>query len=251
MKKIFITGATSGIGTASATEFAMRKGVHLVLCGRRQEKLEAVAHTLKTEYSCPTTLLNFDIMISQEIEKSQKEFPEAWASIDVLINNAGLARGTEPLHTGSPSDWDEMLDTNIRGLLRVTRPILASMVQRKSGMIVNMGSVAGRWVYPGGGVYCASKFAVRAISEAIRMETVGQGIRMTNIEPGMVETAFSEVRLRDVEKAKKVYAGIQPLTAADIARTILWCVDQPSHVNIQELVIYPTNQASPYHIHRE
>ncbi|MBX9768797.1 MAG: SDR family NAD(P)-dependent oxidoreductase [Bdellovibrionales bacterium] len=251
--KIFITGATSGIGYATALSFGRqyRKNLELVLCGRRQEKLDLLSQELQTEFGCTVRRLCFDLMKADEIAGSQKSQPDAWANVDVLINNAGLARGTDTLQAGSDADWDEMIDTNVKGLLRVSRLILPGMLARKKGFIVNMGSVAGRWVYPGGGVYCASKFAVRALSEAMRMETLGQGIRVTNIEPGMVETEFSQVRFRDSEKAKKVYAGIQPLTAEDIARTIVWCVQQPEHMNIQELVIYPTNQASPYHIHRE
>lgn len=251
--KIFITGATSGIGYATALAFGKlhAEGARLVLCGRRQEKLEALSRQLKSQFGCQVTLLCFDLMKAEEIKLSQKMNPEAWSNVDVLINNAGLARGSDTLQTGSDADWDEMIDTNVKGLLRVSRGILPGMLARKNGFIVNMGSVAGRWVYPGGGVYCASKFAVRALSEAMRMETLGQGIRVTNIEPGMVQTEFSEVRFRDSEKAKKVYAGLQPLTAEDIARTIVWCVQQPEHMNIQELVIYPTHQASPYHVHRE
>ena len=251
MEKIFITGATSGIGRATALEFARSGAWELVLCGRRRDRLDAFVSELQERFKVVAQALCFDVSVKQEILRSQKDQPNAWTGVDVLINNAGLARGTDPIHAGSSSDWDEMLDTNVKGLLLVTQPILRDMVLKKTGFIVNLGSVAGRWVYPGGGVYCASKFAVRALSEAIRMETLGKGIRVTNIEPGMVETEFSEVRFRDSAKAKKVYDGMTPLTAEDIARTIRWCVEQPVHVNIQELVIYPTEQASVYHVHRE
>jgi NADP-dependent 3-hydroxy acid dehydrogenase YdfG len=170
---------------------------------------------------------------------------------DLLVNNAGLARGTDPLHKGNIEDWDQMIDTNVRGLLFVTRQLLPRMVERRAGHIVNIGSVAGRWSYPGGGVYCATKFSVRAISECLRMDLLGTGVRVTNIEPGMVETEFSEVRFQDKEKAKQVYKNMKPLSAQDIAESILWSVQRPAHVNIQEIVIFPTDQASIRDVHRE
>lgn len=187
----------------------------------------------------------FDLRDKDALKLAAISEASLFERVDVLVNNAGLARGTEPIHEGDPDEWDEVIDTNVKALLRLTRLILPHMVRRGSGHVVNLGSVAGRWVYAGGAVYCASKFAVRAISEGIRMDVAGSGVRVTNIEPGLVETEFSEVRFRgDAERARKVYQGYQSLSASDIADTILWCVSRPPHINIQELIIYPTAQAA-------
>lgn len=237
-----ITGATSGIGEACAIQLAAR-GVNLILTGRRDERLRALSSKLK-EFSVDVRTLAFDISDSERLEKSLTGVKSELEKLDVLINNAGLAVGTLPMKDSDPSDWDQMIDTNVRGLLKITRFCLPFMVARGRGHIVNMGSVAGRWVYPGGGVYCATKFAVRAITEGLRMDLMGTGVRVTNIEPGMVETEFSQVRFSgDVEKAKAVYKGMTPLKAKDIAEAIVWSLDRPAHVNIQEMVIYPTDQA--------
>jgi len=248
-KRVLITGATAGIGEACAIQFA-RQGCNLVITGRRTERLKELSKKLSSEFGVRVDTLAFDVSNRAETEK-------ALASIDlsdiaVLVNNAGLARGTESMQKANIDDWEVMVDTNIKGLLYVTRTLIPKMLQKNEGHIVNIGSVAGRWVYPGGGVYCATKFAVRALSEGLRFDLLGTPIRITNIEPGMVETDFSKTRFDgDTEKAAAVYKGMNPLKANDIAETALWCVMRPAHVNIQELVIFPTDQAAvgPY-VHR-
>lgn len=242
-----ITGATSGIGLETAKILAPFCK-QLILNGRRKERLEAVQKELSS--LCTVYLAPFDVRDREATTQWFLQNQKITADLDVLVNNAGLARGTDPLHKGKMEDWDDMIDTNVRGLLWITRNVVPQMVQNKRGHVVNIGSVAGRWSYPGGAVYCATKFSVRAISECLRMDLIGTGIRVTNIEPGMVETEFSEVRFQDKEKAKQVYKNMTPLSAKDIAETILWSVQRPAHVNIQEMVIYPTDQASLRDVHR-
>lgn len=243
----FITGATSGIGLETARLLAPQSKL-LILNGRRQARLEELQKELSK--FCEVQTACFDVRNRTDVESWFAQNQKKLSSIDVLINNAGLARGTDPVHKGKIEDWDEMIDTNLRGLLYVTRQILPTMVAYKKGHVVNIGSVAGRWSYPGGGVYCATKFSVRALSECLRMDLQGTNVRVTNIEPGMVETEFSEVRFRDSEKAKQVYKNMTPLSAKDIAETILWSLQRPAHVNIQEMVIFPTDQASIRDVHR-
>jgi 3-hydroxy acid dehydrogenase / malonic semialdehyde reductase len=244
---VFITGATSGIGLETARAFA-NLGCSLILNGRREERLQNIKKELSEKV--PVVLAPFDVSDKKAVEKWFSTNTSLLKEIDVLVNNAGLARGTEPFQAGDINDWDEMIDVNVKGLLYVTRQLLPHFVERKIGNIINVGSVAGRWVYPGGAVYCATKHGVRAISEALRMDTLGKNIRICNIEPGMVETEFSEVRFRDKEKAKAVYKGLTPLTPKDIADTITWVLERPGHVNIQEIVIYPTEQASVRDVYR-
>ncbi len=243
----FITGATSGIGLETARQLAPYSKA-LILNGRRRERLEKLRDELSAK--CQVHIACFDVSDRKQVDDWFSKNQNSLGNVNVLLNNAGLAKGTDPLHKGKIEDWDEMIDTNIRGLLYVTRQILPAMVTQKQGHVVNIGSVAGRWSYPGGAVYCATKFSVRAISECLRMDLLGTGIRVTNIEPGMVETEFSEVRFQDKEKAKQVYKNMQPLTAKDIAETVVWSLQRPAHVNIQELVIYPTDQASIRDVHR-
>ena len=243
-KLAFVTGASAGIGAATARALA-RDGYDLVLVGRRAERLDAVADDVRARHGVEATVLPVDVRDFPALELAARAHPEIFERVEVLVNNAGLARGTDPVQTADPEDWDEMIDTNVRALLRVTRLILPHMVKRGSGTIVNLGSTAGRWVYPGGAVYCATKFAVRALSEGIRMDVHGSGVRVTNIEPGLVETEFSEVRFKgDRERAKGVYEGYAPLSAQDLADTIAWCVSRPAHVDVQELVIFPTAQSA-------
>jgi len=242
-----ITGASAGIGAATAKALA-DAGYNLILLARRKDRLEKLQKDLGKKVS--VEIFQLDITNKSAIEKFASSNAKILSSVDVLVNNAGLAKGLDPIHKGSFDDWDAMIDTNIKGLLYLTRFILPSMVEKKSGHIVNLGSVAGRWNYPNGNVYAATKFFVRAISESIRMDTIGSGVRVTNIEPGMVETEFSEVRLQDSVKAKKVYEGLKPLSAEDIAESIVWSLQRPAHVNIQEMVIFPTAQASVTHVHR-
>ena len=221
----------------------------MVITGRRKERLTEVAEALAV-HGVRVSTACFDVRDAPAIQRLFAEQPDL-ADVDVLVNNAGLARGTDPMHKADPDDWQEMVDTNITGLLRMTRPIAGAMAKRGSGHIVNLGSVAGRWTYPGGGVYCATKAAVAALTEGLRFDLHGTGVRVTNIEPGLVETEFSQVRFRgDDAKAKAVYAGTRALSAADVAETVLWCLQRPDHVNVQELVLYPTDQASVRDVHR-
>jgi 3-hydroxy acid dehydrogenase/malonic semialdehyde reductase len=239
-----VTGATSGIGLATARVLAAA-GYDLLVTGRRQERLDALEDELAPLHNASVIGLPFDIRDAAALDTVVRAHPGLFGRVDVLVNNAGLARGTEPFHEGDPDEWDEVLDTNVKALLRMTRAIVPGMVSRGKGHIVNLGSVAGRWTYPGGAVYCASKFAVRALSEGMRLDLHGTGIRVTNIEPGLVKTEFSDVRFRgDAERAAKVYADTDVLLPEDIAETILWCVQRPARVNIQEVVVFPTVQAN-------
>lgn len=244
MKKwALITGATSGIGWATAIALA-QQGFSIWATGRRTEKLQTLEKTLRqTNAAIDVQISVLDISDRFEVSEFFKEHATLLGQIEVLVNNAGLAKGIEKMQESSLDDWETMIDTNIKGLLFVTRGVVEHMIKKNSGHIINLGSVAGRWTYPGGGVYCATKSAVRVLTEGLRMDLLGTKIRVTNIEPGMVNTEFSFVRLGDAAKADKVYEGMTPLTAADIADTIAWCVARPPHVNIQELVIYPTDQA--------
>jgi len=252
-----ITGATAGIGEATA-KLLWQNGYSVILTGRRAQRLQKLKSELLASKSQKDSVqasswvetFDFDIQDSKQVEKFLKANDKILSGLDVLVNNAGLARGTDKIQDGQLQDWEQMIDTNVKGLLYMTRGVLPHLLKNKKGHIVNIGSVAGRWTYPGGAVYCATKFAVRALSEGLRQDLLGSNIRVSNIEPGMVETEFSEVRFQDSEKAKKVYQGMKPLAAQDIADTILWCLQRPAHVNIQELVIYPTDQAAIGLVHR-
>ena len=237
-----ITGASSGIGATTALELAKKK-VGLILTARRLDRLIKLQKQCVELGASNVLIFKLDVKNKIEIAKVIAEFKKKKLQINVLINNAGLAKGVELFQNSKLSDWDEMLDTNVKGMLYMTRELLPNLIQN-TGHIVNMGSVAGRLVYEGGAVYCATKFAVRAISEGLRMDLKGTGVRITNIEPGMVNTEFSLVRLGNQQKAEAVYKDMMPLTAMDVANTILWCLSRPPHVNITELVIYPTDQAS-------
>lgn len=242
-KWALITGATAGIGWATAEALAAA-GFSIMATGRREDRLnelKAVLQRKNPSVSVETDVL--DITDKGQVEFFLRKKSQILAGLEVLVNNAGLAKGVDKMQDAKLEDWDAMLDTNVKGLLYMTRGLLPFMLKKNSGHIVNLGSVAGRWTYPGGGVYCATKFAVRALSEGLRMDLLGTSLRVTNIEPGMVNTEFSVVRLGDQDKADKVYEGMTPLKAEDIAETIAWCVARPAHVNIQELVIYPTDQA--------
>lgn len=242
---VAITGASSGIGEAVAYKLA-EAGKNLFLMGRRQDRLEQVKKKCLELGSPKVVLICFDIQnLSQpQIQKEIKDLIlNEQLEVEVLINSAGLAKGVDLLQDAKPQDWDQMIDTNIKGLLQITHLLLPSII-RSRGYILNLGSVSGRWVYERGAVYCATKFAVRAISEGLRLDLKGTGVRITNIEPGMVNTEFSVRRLGSQQYADAVYADMMPLSANDIAETIFWCLQQPPHVNIQELVIYPTDQVS-------
>lgn len=239
---ILITGASSGIGEACARRLATR-GEGLILVARRKAELEALAQELRPHAPVETRVL--DIRDRKAVEQWGATDAELLSRTRVLISNAGLARGIDPIQDGRLDDWDDMIDTNLKGLLYVTHAVLPYLRKNPGAHIVNLGSVAGQIVYPKGAIYCATKFAVRALNEALRLDLNGSGIRVTEIRPGMVETNFSEVRLGDAERAKAVYAGMTPLTAQDIAESIEWCLSRPAHVNVQELVLYPVDQASP------
>jgi NADP-dependent 3-hydroxy acid dehydrogenase YdfG len=242
-KLALITGATSGIGAACA-EVLAAKGCNLILTGRREDRLRESAAKLKAAHKIEVTTLAFDVSSRAETEQALASDKALLKNLAILVNNAGLAAGSDKLTEADLDDVDTMIDTNLKGVLYMTRLCLPYMVERGDGHIVNLGSVAGRWTYSGGAVYCATKFAVRAITDALRMDLKGSPIRVTNIEPGMVETEFSVVRFGGNEdKAKAIYKNMQPLTGKDIAETILWCLERPVHVNIQELVIFPTDQS--------
>ncbi len=249
-KIAFITGASSGIGKACAEEFA-KEGASLILSARREDKLTEFSDSLRKKYGVKTLSFKLDVRNLNEVKKSVSSLPVEWKKIDILVNNAGLARGFDKLYEGKTEDWEEMIDTNVKGLLFVTRQILPLMVERMQGQIVNIGSTAGHEVYPNGNVYCATKFAVKALTQGIRIDTVDKNIRVTTVDPGMVLTEFSNVRFSgNTERAAKVYEGLKPLTAEDIASTVLFCVTRPPHVNISEVLITPTHQASVAYIHR-
>lgn len=278
MKTICITGATSGIGRATAERFA-RDGARLILCGRRKERLEEVCEEIEALYH-PTvhsmqtsrqSTLNphtsggergeenlvyaapLDVTDKQAVQDFLEHLPEAFRAIDVLVNNAGGALGMRPAHEASLDDWEQMVNANIKGLLYCTHAILSQMVKRDSGHIINIGSIAGEYPYPGGNVYGGTKAFVKQFSLNLRADLLGKNIRVTVIEPGMTETEFSLVRFHgDIQKAEAVYAGLQPLSAEDIAESIHWCVSAPAHVNINTLELMPTMQAfSPFAVKRQ
>ena len=240
MKIALITGATSGIGMATAKLFAA-KGYKLILCGRRTERLNELKNELNTEVHT----LTFDVQNREDVFKALESIPTEFKDIDILLNNAGNAHGLSSIQNGNLDDWDAMMDGNVKGLLYVTKAILPNMIARNSGFIVNIGSVAAKEVYPNGNVYCASKHAVDALSKSMRVDLAGHNIRVAAIHPGAVETEFSEVRFKgDTEKAAGVYQGFDALQAQDIAEIIEFITSRPGHVNIEDLVVYPTAQAN-------
>ncbi|MHC5723886.1 MAG: SDR family oxidoreductase [Nostoc sp.] len=247
---ILITGASSGIGTACARIFA-GAGAKLILAARRLERLQQLADTLSKDFSTEFHLLELDVRDRSAVESAISTLPPAWADIDILINNAGLSRGLDKLHEANFQDWEDMIDTNVKGLLYLSRYVVPGMVSRDRGHVVNLGSIAGHQTYPGGNVYCATKAAVRAISEGLKQDLLGTRVRVTSVDPGMVETEFSEVRFHgDTERANKVYEGVTPLTADDVADVIFFCVTRSPHVNINEVVLMPVDQASATLVNR-
>ena len=248
-KTALITGATSGIGKSTAELFA-KAGIKLILCGRRRERLE----TLKNELGTYTdvTILNFDIRDKHKVLESLKSLGETLRRIDILINNAGNAHGLSPFYEADTEDWDAMLDINVKGLLYVSRAVTPGMVERKSGHIINIGSIAGKEVYPNGNVYCASKFAVDALSRAMRVDLNAYNIKVSSVNPGLTETEFSLIRFKgDTQKAQAVYQGYQPLTPRDIAELLLFSVTRPYHVNLADAVMLPLAQADTRTVNRE
>jgi len=243
---VFITGASSGIGAATARAFAW-SGTRLVLAARRGDRLQALA----AEIGVPAHLIELDVRERAAVHRAVAGIPAAFAAIDVLVNNAGLSRGFEPIYEGAEDDWDEMIDTNVKGLLYVTRAVLPGMVARGRGHVINVGSVAGHEPYPEGNVYCASKAAVRALNKAMRLDLLGTGIRVSTVDPGLVPTEFSEVRFHgDRTRAATVYENTRPLSAADVADAIVWCASRPPWVNVEEVLLMPTDQAAPALVHR-
>ena len=248
---VFITGATSGIGKSCAEIFA-KHGYNLILCGRRAERLDMLKQNLEGDFKIKVHTLAFDIRKEEEVSKAIGSLSVEEKKIDVLINNAGLAAGLSTLQDGQLNHWEQMIDTNIKGLLYVSRIISKLMIEHKSGHIINLGSIAGKEVYANGNVYCATKHAVDALNKAMRIDLLPNNIKVSAIHPGMVETEFSLVRFDgDAERAKKVYQGMQPLKPEDIAETVYWMASRPSHVNINDLIIMPTVQASATQVIRK
>jgi len=248
---VFVTGASSGIGEATALAFAAQ-GARILMCARRAERLERLAQTLEYEHKVGVHYFRLDVRDQADVDSAVAGLPADWRAIDVLVNNAGLSRGLDKLPAGLVDDWEEMIDTNVKGLLFVGRAVIPGMIERGKGHIINIGSIAGHEVYPGGSVYCASKFAVRALSKGLRLDLNGTPIRVSEIAPGMVETEFSLVRFHgDAERAATVYQGLTPLGPDDIADAAVWCATRPAHVNVSEIVVMPTAQASTALVHRK
>jgi len=249
-KIVLITGATAGIGGACARLFAEQK-YNLILVGRRSERLKDLAQSLINDFNVQILTKTIDVRNKAEVSELNS-LPANWQNIDVLINNAGLSQGLDPIHEGNIEDWDTMIDTNVKGLLYVTKAVSPGMVYRKTGHIINIGSIAGKETYANGNVYCATKHAVDSLNKAMRIDLLPFGIKVTAIHPGAVETEFSEVRFKgDSEKAKKVYQGFEPLHAQDIAEAIWFAVNRPPHVNINEMIIMPTAQANTTNLKRD
>ncbi len=249
-KIVFVTGASSGIGRSCAKAFAA-EGARLILSARRPERLEALAAELKRTPGKDILLMKLDVRDQAAVEKAVAGWPAEWAAVDILVNNAGLSRGMDKIYEGRIDDWDEMIGANVRGLLYVSRAVIPGMVKRGRGHIVNIGSIAGHEVYPGGNVYCASKFAVDALSKGMRLDLCGTGLRVSQVSPGMVETEFSLVRFHgDKERADKVYQGLTPLSPDDVADAVIYCTTRPPHVDVSEIIVMPTDQASTALSHR-
>lgn len=238
-----ITGASSGIGKACAEQFATL-GVNLVITARREERLSSIAQELSSQYEIRCIPLRLDVRDQTQIESAFKKLELQKIEIDILVNNAGLALSSDKIQDGSIANWDTMIDTNVKGLLYVTKAALPSMIKRNHGHIINIGSVAGHQCYTSGNIYCATKFAVRALSKSMRLDLLGTAIRVSEVDPGAVETEFSEVRWKDKERARKFYQDFQPLVADDIADAVIFCATRPPHVNISELIVFPQAQAS-------
>jgi NADP-dependent 3-hydroxy acid dehydrogenase YdfG len=250
-RTIFITGATSGIGKACAIKFASN-GDNLIINGRRKERLEELQSFLEKEYKTKVLCALFDVQKKEEVAKSISQFPEKWKSIDILINNAGLALGRDPFDKAEMMDWETMINTNVIGLLYVTKAVIPDMIKNNSGHIINIGSISGDEVYEGGNIYCATKSAVEVISRAMRIDMLPHHIKVTNIKPGAAETEFSVVRFKgDEEKAKKVYDGLMPLSPGDIADSAFYCASLPPNVCINELTITCTAQANGIYSYRK
>lgn len=250
-KITIITGASSGIGKACAEVFAREKS-NLILTARRIERITTLAKKLEKEHGIKIKCIKLDVRNYEQVEKTINSLESNWKKIDILINNAGLSRGLDKIHEGNKEDWDEMIDTNIKGLAYVTRQVVPLMVRRNKGHVINIGSTAGHDVYTAGNVYAATKFAVKALSQSTRYDVLDKGIKVTSVDPGMVETEFSIVRFRgDEARAKNVYTGIKPLDAKDVAETVLFCATRPQNVNINQVILTPLYQASSTQVIRK
>jgi len=246
-KVVMITGASSGIGWATAQKMA-EQGAQLILCGRREDRLKELQSQLDT----PSHILVFDVGDKQAVFEKVNSLPDGFSSVDVLINNAGNAHGLSPVHEADIEDWDAMIDSNVKGLMYVTKAVLPSMVQKKQGHILNIGSIAAKEVYPNGSVYCSSKYAVEAFTKGLRIDLNPMGIKVSAIHPGMVNTEFSQVRFKgDKNRADGVYKGLQPLVAEDVAHVICYMIQAPLHVNLADVLLLPNAQASTYVAHRK
>ena len=243
-KIILITGASSGIGAACAEQFA-KAGAQLILCARRVEIINNLAEQLKKQFQTQTHCIELDVRDHHQIKKQLSALPEKYKNIDILVNNAGLAAGSDTIQDANIQDWEDMIDTNVKGLLYMTREILPQMVAKNAGHIINIGSIAGHSLYSKGVVYCATKHAVKALSEGLRMDLFGTKVRVSSVDPGAVETNFSNVRFKgDEKKAAAIYAGFDPLKAEDIADAVLYCATRPLHVNVADIIVMPTAQAA-------
>ena len=250
-KIVFITGASSGIGKACAELFAKEKA-NLILAARRLDRVKSLAKKLEKVNKIKTKCVKLDVRDFDQVNEVIKSLGNNWKKIDILINNAGLSRGLDKIYEGKKDDWDEMIDTNIKGLAYVTRHVVPLMVKRKKGHILNIGSTAGHEVYPNGNIYAATKFAVKALSQSMRLDVLDRGIKVTSIDPGMVETEFSLVRFRgDKERAKNVYKGLKPLSPKDVAEAVLFCATRPTDVNINQIILTPLAQASSTQVYRK
>lgn len=250
-KIVLITGASSGIGEACAKKFA-ELNANLILIARRKNRLEKLSNELSAKFKIKVLPLSFDVRDFNAVKSFYENLTPDWKTVDIVVNNAGLARGLDKFYEGKIEDWDEMIDTNIKGLLYVSRVVVPQMVEREYGHIINIGSTAGHEPYPMGNVYVATKFAVKALSQSFRIDVLEKGIKITSIDPGMVETEFSKVRFHgDEQRAKKVYEGIQPLTPDDVADAVIYAATRPKHVNINQIVLTPLAQASSNFVHRK
>lgn len=249
-RTVLITGASSGIGLACAQQFA-QAGAKLIVAARRQQRLQQLVPQLQAAGASQVHCLGLDVCDRTVVSQAIAALPPEWQAIDVLVNNAGLSRGLDKQQEADIQDWEEMIDTNIKGLLYLTRAVVPGMVERQQGHVINIGSIAGRQTYPGGSVYCATKAAVKALSEGLKIDLLGTPLRVTNVEPGLVETEFSQVRFHgDNDRAASVYQGMTPLTPDDIADAVLYAATRPPHVNISEIFLMPTDQSTSTLIHR-
>lgn len=247
---VCITGASSGIGRACAEEFA-RHGCHLLLIARRSDRIDDLATHLSATHNVRVFAAPLDVRRRDDVARTFASLPDEWKTIDILVNNAGLARGLSKFHEGNIDDWEEMIDTNVKGLLYITRAVLPGMVQRNHGHIINIGSIAGHQTYPMGNVYSASKFAVTGLSRSLKMDLLGTAVRVSSVDPGLVQTEFSQVRFHgDKTRGAKTYEGMTPLRPEDVAEIVVFCATRPPHVNIGEILVTPTDQATVTLVHR-